>query len=65
MNEVHVEYEATLKQSAKGVWYCDGVRCGDKSISVLGSKLHLVMCEIEQQLHLHNFKETEENKDVA
>jgi len=64
MNGVLVEFEATLKQSAKGVWYCDGVRTGDKSIEGLGSKLHLVMQEIEHTLYRHNFPETQENKDV-
>ncbi len=57
MNGVNVEYEATLKQSAKGVWYCDGIRTGDKSIEGLGAKLHLFMMEIEQTLYRHNYPE--------
>ena len=57
MNGVNVEYEATLKQSAKGVWYCDGLRTGDKTIPGLGAKLHLFMTEVEAQLHRHNFVE--------
>ncbi len=65
MNGVQIDYEATVKQTSKGVWYCDGVRCGDKSVSGLGSKLHIVMMEIEQQLLLHNMKELSENKDVT
>lgn len=54
MNGVRVEYEAKLKQTSKGVWYCDGVSCGDSSIEGLGSKLHLMMQEIEQVLVRHN-----------
>jgi len=65
MNGVLVEFEATLKQSAKGVWYCDGVRTGDKSIEGLGSKLHLVMQEIEQTLFKHNHHEEPPKKEDA
>jgi len=54
MNGVRVDYEATVKQTSKGFWYCDGVRCGDSSIDGLGSKLHLVMLEIEAVLLRHN-----------
>jgi len=57
MNGVRVDYEATVKQTSKGVWYCDGVRCADSSIEGLGSKLHIVMREIEQVLLRHNPEE--------
>ena len=57
MNGVRVDYEATVKQTSKGVWYCDGVRCADSSIEGLGSKLHLVMQELEQVLLKHNPEE--------
>ena len=65
MNGVRVEYEAKLKQTSKGVWYCDGVSCGDEKIAMLGSKLHLMMMEIEQQLFKHNNHEEPSDKDVA
>ena len=54
MNGVRVEFEAALKQTAKGVWYCDGVRTGAQTIPELGSKCDLVMQEIEQILYNHN-----------
>jgi len=57
MNGVRVEYEASLKQTAKGVWYCDMIRCGDEKIPELGAKLHLFMTEIEEQLARHNTEE--------
>lgn len=63
MNGVQVDYEATVKQSAKGIWYCDGVRCGDPKIDGLGSKLHLVMMEIEQVLSKHNDHEEQSEKE--
>ena len=62
MNGVRVEYEASLKQTAKGVWYVDLVRCGDDSIEGLGSKLHLVMQELEQVLMKHNYSEEQPEK---
>lgn len=63
MNGVRVDYEATVKQTSKGVWYCDGVRVGDSSIEGLGSKLHLVMQEIEQILFRHNPDEQPPKKE--
>lgn len=62
MNGVRVEYEAALKQTAKGVWYCDGIRTGDKKIPALGAKLHLLMTEVEEQLQRHNFVEPKPEK---
>jgi len=63
MNGVNVEYEASLTQTAKGVWYCDKLRCGDETLPGLGAKLHLFMTEVEEQLQRHNFPETQEIKD--
>ena len=62
MNGVRVEYEASLKQTSKGIWYCDIIRCGDDNIGGLGAKLHLMMEEIEAQLQRHNFVEPEPEK---
>ncbi|GAG67530.1 unnamed protein product [marine sediment metagenome] len=62
MNGVRVEYEASLKQTAKGVWYVDTIRCGDDSIEGLGAKLHLMMMEVEAQLERHNFVEPKPEK---
>ena len=64
MNGVRVDFECQVKQTAKGVWYCDGARCGDKSIEGMGAKLHLLMQEIEQVLFKHNHhEEAPEQKD--
>lgn len=63
MNGVRVEYEASLKQTAKGIWYCDMIRCGDDSIAGLGAKLHLMMTEIEEQLARHNESEEPEKEE--
>jgi len=63
MNGVRVEYEATLKQSAKGIWYCDSIRCGDETMEGLGGKLDIAMTEIESQLRVHNYVSKKEDKD--
>lgn len=57
MNGVRVEYEASLKQTSKGIWYVDTVRCGDDNIEGLGAKMHLLMQEMEQVLFRHNYPE--------
>lgn len=62
MNGVRVEYEASLKQTAKGIWYCDMIRCGDDTIPGLGAKLHLMMVEVEEQLAKHNASEEQPEK---
>jgi len=62
MNGVRVEYEASLKQTSKGIWYVDTIRCADEKIEGLGAKLHLVMQELEQLLFRHNYPETEPEK---
>lgn len=62
MNGVRVEYEASLKQTSKGIWYVDTIRCSDDSIEGLGSKLHLVMQELEQLLFRHNYPEAKPEK---
>jgi len=63
MNGVRIEYEATLKQTSKGVWYCDGIRTGDDKIEGLGAKLHLLMQEMEQILYRHNYPEQPPEKE--
>jgi len=64
MNGVRVEFEAALKQTAKGVWYCDGVRTGAQTIPELGSKCDLLMVEIEQVLLKHNMHADAEDQGV-
>lgn len=63
MNGVLIEFDAAVKQTAKGIWYCDGLRCGDKSIEGMGSKLHLAMQEVEQVLFRHNYPEEQPKKE--
>ena len=51
MNGVRVDYEASLKQTAKGVWYVDQIRTGDKSIDGLVGKLNIFMQELDHLLN--------------
>lgn len=58
MNGVPDSVDVKLKQTSKGVWYCDGFSvCREKFLDVV-SELDAGMTEIEKILEKHN-KEAE------
>lgn len=58
MNGVPEYYEVKMKQTSKGIWYCDGFTASTKLMETTMSMAHLAMTEIEGILKKHN-KEAE------
>ena len=57
MNGVKEEYSIKVKQTSKGIWYCDGLQViADKSTTLV-EDLDALMILIEGTLHNHNFVE--------
>ena len=58
MNGVKEEYSIKVKQTSKGVWYCDGLQVISERTTGLANELTLVMTQVEGVLHDHNDVET-------
>ena len=54
MNGVREEYSIKVKQTSKGIWYCDGLQVISESIVGLETELNDVMTQVERVLHEHN-----------
>ena len=55
MNGVREEYSIKVKQTSKGIWYCDGLQVISEKTSGLASELSLIMLQVEGVLKEHNF----------
>ena len=64
MNGVKKEYSIKVKQTSKGVWYCDGLQViADKSTTLV-EDLDSLMILIKGTLRNHNFVEPVETEVV-
>jgi hypothetical protein len=57
MNGVREEYSIKVKQTSKGIWYCDGLQVISEKTSGLASELSLIMLQVEGVLKEHNYIE--------
>ena len=57
MNGVKEEYLIKVKQTSKGIWYCDGLQVIADNSKTLVEDLDGLMILIEGTLHNHNFVE--------
>jgi len=57
MNGVQERYEVKLKQTSKGIWFCDGITLANKNDQVLMIELDEFMGGIEDMLAKHNGEE--------
>ena len=55
MNGVKEEYSIKVKQTSKGVWYCDGLQVISERTSGLANELHALMTRVEGVLTEHNY----------
>ena len=58
MNGVKEEYSIKVKQTSKGVWYCDGLQVISERTIGLANELNHFMTQVEGVLHEHNDVET-------
>jgi len=58
MNGVPDYYALNMKQTSKGIWYCDGFTVFDETQNVCVTKADDLMTKVEEILKTHN-KETE------
>jgi len=63
MNGVPEYYEAKFKQSASGVWYCDGFKAVAGEAAVAIDEADESMTKIEKILERHNKKEQPIHED--
>jgi len=54
MNGVKEEYSIKVKQTSKGVWYCDGLQVISETTTGLANELNHVMTQVEGVLHERN-----------
>lgn len=54
MNGVPEYYELKMKQTSKGIWYCDGFTAVDKIASRAIELADIAMTGIEKVLEKHN-----------
>ena len=57
MNGVKEEYSIKVKQTSKGIWYCDGLQVITEKESQLATTLNRLMTQIEGTLETHNYVE--------
>jgi len=57
MNGVKEEYSIKVKQTSKGVWYCDGLQVISETTKGLATELDSLMLSIESTLNQHNYVE--------
>lgn len=58
MNGVKEEFTIKMKQTFKGIWYCDGLQIRSENITVLTSDLDRMMNQVEGVLFKHNMEDT-------
>jgi len=58
MNGVKEEYSIKVKQTSKGIWYCDGLQVISERTIGLANELNHFMTQVEGVLHEHNDGET-------
>jgi len=65
MNGVKEEFSIKMKQTSKGIWYCDGLQITSENVAELVGELDRVMIQAEGVLYKHNFieKPTEQKED--
>lgn len=54
MNGVPEYYELKMKQTSKGIWYCDGLVAYDEDANVVAANADMMMKRIESILEHHN-----------
>ena len=54
MNGVREEYSIKVKQTSKGIWYCDGLQVISETETGLADELCLIMSQVECVLKDHN-----------
>ena len=54
MNGVKEEYSIKVKQTSKGIWYCDGLQVISESTLGLATELNHIMTQVEGVLYEHN-----------
>lgn len=54
MNGVREEYSVKVKQTSKGIWYCDGLQVVSETTTGLANELNLIMGQVEGVLKEHN-----------
>ena len=64
MNGVKEEYSIKVKQTSKGVWYCDGLQVIADETNELINDLDHLMVLIEDTLKNHNYVEPVETEVV-
>lgn len=57
MNGVKEEYSIKVKQTSKGIWYCDGLQVISERTTGLATELDRLMIQVEGTLHKHNYVE--------
>ena len=57
MNGVKEEYSIKVKQTSKGIWYCDGLQVISDRLPGLKLELDSLMTQIEETLTAHNYVE--------
>lgn len=57
MNGVREEYSIKVKQTSKGIWYCDGLQVIAENNKTLVKDLDQLMILIEGVLAVHNYVE--------
>ncbi len=63
MNGVKEEYSIKVKQTSKGVWYCDGLQVISESTTGLATELNHIMTQVEGVLYEHNEQEPIDEKE--
>ena len=63
MNGVREEYSIKVKQTSKGIWYCDGLQVISESIDGLETELNGIMTQVERVLCEHNEAEPVDEGD--
>jgi hypothetical protein len=54
MNGVRKEYSIKVKQTSKGIWYCDGLQVISETTLELVNELDQIMEQVESVLYRHN-----------
>jgi hypothetical protein len=54
MNGVKEEYSIKVKQTSKGIWYCDGLQVIAEKSEDLAMDMETLMTEVENVLTKHN-----------
>lgn len=63
MNGVKELYGVKLKQTSKGIWYCDGLTVEHHNDQILLVEIDEIMGNVEEILARHNQIENDEEKE--